>query len=240
MSAPGPDVTVLVPTYRRPERLRRLLAALAEQEASFSWELVVVDNDPDRSARSVVETAGVPAGGAVRYLTEARLGAVHARNRGIREPGGRVVAMLDDDVVPRPGWLAAVCEPVLRGTACGAGGPVVLDRTVERPRWFDESGIGGYLTAHSLGSTRRELAEDEIVVTANAAFNRQALERVGGFDERFGPRGRVQIVADDAHLVRELMRTGATLLWLPDAVVDHDLPPERLTRRYLLRRAYWQ
>jgi DNA-binding transcriptional LysR family regulator len=143
-------------------------------------------------------------------------------------------------VVPRPGWLATVCAPLLDGVASGAGGPVVLDAGVTRPRWFDEACIGGYLTAHSLGSDQRALAEDEIVVTANAAFDRDALQRIGGFDARFGPRGRVQIVADDAHLVRQLMRAGRTVLWLPGAVVDHDLPKERLTRRYLLRRAYWQ
>ena len=240
MTAPSPDVTVLVPTYRRPQRLRRLLAALVEQTAPFDWELLVVDNDPAGSARQVVEGVRPAFDVPIRYVIEGELGAVHARNRGLRETGGRVVAMLDDDVVPRPGWLATVCAPVLDGVASGAGGPVVLDAKVTRPRWFDEAGIGGYLTAHSLGSDQRALAEDEILVTANAAFDRSALHRIGGFDARFGPRGRVQIVADDAHLVRELMRAGGTLLWLPDAVVDHDLPKERLTRRYLLRRAYWQ
>jgi GT2 family glycosyltransferase len=240
MTAGQPDVTLLVPTYRRPERLRRLLDAVAVQQAPFAWELLVVDNDEEASARAVVEGAPVPPGVAVRYVVEPALGAVHARNRGVREATGRVLAMLDDDVVPRPGWLAAVCAPVLAGAAVGAGGTVVLDPDVRRPGWFDEAGMGGYLTAHALDVEPRPLTEDEIVVTANAAFDREAVRRIGGFDARFGPRGRVQIVADDAHLVRELMRAGGTVLWLPDAVVVHDLPAERLSRRWLLRRAYWQ
>jgi GT2 family glycosyltransferase len=240
MTAGQPDVTLLVPTYRRPERLRRLLDAVAVQQAPFSWELLVVDNDDNASARAVVDQAAVPPDVAVRYVTEPVLGAVHARNRGVREAAGRVIAMLDDDVVPRPGWLATVSAPVLAGEAVGAGGTVVLDPDVRRPGWFDEAGMGGYLTAHSLGDSRRALAEDEIVVTANAAFDRDAVQRIGGFDARFGPRGRVQIVADDAHLVRELIRAGGTVMWLPDAVVVHDLPAERLSRRWLLRRAYWQ
>src|SRR4051794_17787996 len=123
MTAPSPDVTVLVPTYRRPERLRRLLAAVVLQHAPFSWELLVVDNDADGSARTTVEPVRL-AGVSVRYVVEPALGAVHARNRGIREAAGRVVAMLDDDVVPRPGWLATVCAPLLEGAASGAGGPV--------------------------------------------------------------------------------------------------------------------
>lgn len=240
MDATQPDVTVLVPTYRRPDGLRRLLTAVASEAPPFRWEVVVVDNDRAGSARPVVEAvvAGFPV--PVRYVVEQSTGAVHARNRGIREAAGRVLAMLDDDVVPRPGWLAAVCAPVLAGEAVGAGGTVVLDPAVARPRWLDEDGLGGYLTAHSLGPDPRPLTANEIVVTANAAFDRAAVQQVGGFDPTYGPRGRVQIVADDAHLVRELVRAGGTVLWQPDAVVVHDLPPARLTRRYLLRRAYWQ
>jgi GT2 family glycosyltransferase len=235
-----PDVTLLVPTYRRPDGLRRLLAALADETAPFTWEVVIVDNDRAGSARPVVAamTGSLPV--PVRYVVEPASGAVHARNRGIQEASGRVLAMLDDDVVPRPGWLAKVCAPVLAGDAAGAGGTVVLDPDVERPRWLDEQGLGGYLTAHSLGSQPRALTEHEIVVTANAAFDRAAVEHIGGFDPTYGPRGRVQIVADDAHLVRQIMRAGGDVRWVPDAVVVHDLPPQRLTRRYLLKRAYWQ
>ncbi len=235
-----PDVTVLVPTYRRPEGLRRLLSAVAAEDPPFTWEVVVVDNDRAGSARQVVDDVSGRFFVPVRYVVEPATGAVHARNRGIAAAAGRVLAMLDDDVVPQPGWMAAVCAPVLAGEAAGAGGTVVLDPTVTRPRWLDEQGLGGYLTAHSLGAEPRALTEDEIVVTANAAFDRAAVDRVGGFDSTYGPRGRVQIVADDAHLVRQLMRAGGAVLWVPDAVVVHDLPPQRLTRRYLLRRAYWQ
>ena len=234
------DVTLLVPTYRRPDGLRRLLTAIAGEEPPFTWEIVVVDNDRAGSARDVVEAHRHLLPVPTRYVVETAVGAVHARNRGIKEAAGRVLAMLDDDVVPRPGWLAAVCEPVLSGEAAAAGGKVVLDPAVARPRWLDEDGLGGYLTAHSLGLERRALTGNEIVVTANAAFDREAVEQVGGFDPTYGPRGRVQIVADDAHLVREIMRAGGAVMWLPDAVVVHDLPPQRLNRRYLLRRAYWQ
>jgi GT2 family glycosyltransferase len=240
MTVSPPDVTLLVPTYRRPESLRRLLSAAVEQRAPFRWELLVVDNDARASARPVVESVHPPADVALRYVVEPNLGAVHARNRGVREAAAPVVAMLDDDVVPQPGWLAAVSTPLLEGTAVGAGGPVLLDPTVQRPRWFDEDGVGGYLTAHSLGGDRRALTADESLVTANAAFRRDALDGVGGFDDRFGPRGRVQLVADDAHLVRQLRRAGGVVAWVPEAVVVHDLPPERLTRSYLLRRAYLQ
>src|SRR4051812_31227511 len=142
-------VTVVVPTYRRPESLQRLLRSLSEQAAPFEWDAVVVDNDKAGSARDVVHAAA-GMGLAVRYEQEPCTGVAHARNRGVAAAAGDVLAFLDDDVVPLPGWLAAVCAPVVAGQAVAAGGPVILDPEVPRPRWFDEPGIGGELPSFSL------------------------------------------------------------------------------------------
>lgn len=243
-----PVVTVVVPTYRRPTGLARCLAALAGEEAPFTWDVVVVDNDgaageAERSAaRGVVQgfafaRPDVP----IRLETEAVQGAAHARNRGIAEARGEVIAMLDDDVVPCPGWLEAVCRPVVAGEAAGAGGKVVLDPGAPRPEWLDDTAVGGYLTAHDLGPDPHDLDYfAELVVTANAAFRRDVLLQIGGFDPAFGPRGRVQIVADDARLTRQVIGLGERVRWCPDAVVVHDLPAARTRLRWLLKRAWWQ
>lgn len=229
-------MSVVIPTYRRPDRLARLLPALAAQQAPFAWDVLVVDNDATGSARAVVAAAPMP----VRYEVESRNGAAHARNHGLASVQAPVVALLDDDVVPHEGWLAAVCAPVLDGTAVAAGGPVLLDPSVPRPPWFDEDGLGGYLAGFTLGATARDLAADEILLTANAALDRAAVLAVGGFDPALGPRHGRQIVADDAQLVRDLRRAGGRIRYEPAARVTHELPVERLRRGYLLRRAYWQ
>lgn len=235
----APDVSVVVPTYRRPGSLSRALAGIAAQRAPFSWDVVVVDNDPGRSAADVVRRAAADTLD-VCYVTESRVGAAHARNRGLAASEGRVVALLDDDVVPQPGWLATVCAPVREKVAVAAGGPVVLDPAVPRPRWLDEQGLGGYLTAFSLGAESRSVAEGEMLLTANMAVARSALDEVGGFDATFGPRGTKHLVADDVRLVRQLQSAGGRLDYVSDAVVVHELPAARLRRRYLLRRAWLQ
>jgi GT2 family glycosyltransferase len=233
------SVTVVIPTYRRPASVVRALSALATQDAPFDWDVVVVDNDASQSARDAVEQVG-RAGLDLRYEVEPLTGVAHARNRGVAVASGDVVALLDDDVVPQPGWLANVCAPVLAGAASATGGTVRLDPTVTRPRWFDEAGIGGYLASFGLAEGEHELGDRDLLLTANMAVLRAALDEVGGFDPTFGPRGGVQLVADDAHLVRQLVRHGHRVVYRSDAVVVHDLPPQRLTRRYLLRRAYLQ
>lgn len=239
-AAQGPVVSVILPTYRRPAGLTRALRGLALQTATFPWEVVVVDNHGGDRAEEIVAqlSHGHPA--SLRYHVEARPGASHARNRGLGEASGPIVAMIDDDVVPGPGWLVALVTPILEGQADGVAGRVVLDPTVPRPRWLDERVVGRYLTRFELGPVPRELRPDEFAVTANAAFRADLMDRVGRFDPRLGPRGRVQLVSDDVGLSYALMRAGARLLWVPDAVVVHDLPASRLRRRWLLRRAYLQ
>ena len=223
-----------VPTAARPEPLRRLLAALPLALQGISVvEVLVVDNAPQRPAD--VGDAGV------RVVVEPVPGAAAARNRALREATTSWIAFLDDDVVPQPGWLAALVEPVLADPRVRAvGGRVVLDPVVPRPRWFDEQGIGGYVTAFDLARPAGPLLEGEYVVTANALFHVPTLLAVGGFDEALGPRPGAQIVADDVHVVRELQRAGHEVRWQPSAVVVHDFPPDRRRPRWLLRRAYLQ
>jgi GT2 family glycosyltransferase len=232
-------VTVAVPTARRPESLRRLLvavpAALGGLPADVDVEVLVVDNAAERPVQDLVAAVASD----VRYVLEPEPGSAHARNRVLVETEADVVAFLDDDVVPHPGWLDALLVSVREG-AVAVGGPVRLDPTAHRPPWLDEAGIGGYLSAHDLGPAARDLAAGEHLLTANAAFRTDALRAVGGFDPRLGPRLGVQLVADDVHVVRELQRAGGRVAWQPAAVVTHDLPAERTARAWLLRRAYLQ
>jgi GT2 family glycosyltransferase len=234
-----PEVTVILPTYRRPVGLRRALDGLAGQaDPGVTWEVVVVDNGGSASLESWGGESSFPA--SLRLVHEQRLGAGHARNRGIAEARGVVTAMLDDDVVPQSNWLASLIEPMLAGRCHGAGGTVLLDPAVSRPSWFDEEGIGGYLTRFTLGEHERPIAGNEIVVTANAAFQTDLLRATGGFHPDLGPRGRTPMVADDAFLTRRFRALGSVVHFVPNAVVVHELSPERLRARYLFRRAYAQ
>ena len=228
-------VTVAIPTARRAGSLRRLLAALPAALDGAAADVVVVDNDPREPVQGVVAAAPLP----VRYLVEPQPGSAFARNLAVAEAGTELIAFLDDDVVPHPGWLAALTA-AMTDDVVAAGGPVELDPLAPRPPWFRDAGIGGYVSAHDLGHEARDLVAGEYLLTANAVFRTEALRAVGGFDPRLGPRPGVQLVADDVHVVRELQRAGGRVVWQPTAAVTHELPAERTSRRWLLRRAYLQ
>lgn len=226
------QITVVLPTFRRPEALARVLAGLAEQVDAPPYRLLVIDNDPGPHEPPVV-----PAGAALVH--EKTAGAAAARNRGIAETTTPLLAMLDDDVVPAPGWLKALATPVLEGRADLVGGRVLLDPGVARPTWLSEA-VEGYLTALDLGPFERPLAPVESLLTASLLTRTQLLRDIGGFDTRLGPSGGTQIVGDDAQVVRDLITSGARAVWVPAAVVVHELPASRLRARWVLKRAYLQ
>ena len=92
---PMPEVSIVIPTHDRPNFLKRALLSVVNQ-TFMDWEILVVQNGPDRGAKAVCENYSRE-GLAVRYLFEPRPGAAGARNAGIRASKGRFIAFLDDD-----------------------------------------------------------------------------------------------------------------------------------------------
>jgi GT2 family glycosyltransferase len=239
-------VTVVLPTHRRPDALRRALAGIARQEdPGVPWDVVIVDNDAPPGTTSDLDAATrLPV--EARVVLEPTLGASHARNRGIAEARGSIVAFIDDDVVPDPDWLCRLVEPVLAGRCDATGGRVDLDPDVPVPGWLPEW-LRPYLAEYHPADDERDLQAlpegaliEPYVLTANAAFTAEVLARSGGFDPLLGPRHGVPMVNDDVGLCRRVLALGATMRYVPSARVVHEVPSRRLTRRYVARRLYAQ
>jgi glycosyltransferase involved in cell wall biosynthesis len=166
-----PRISVVIPTFHRPDLIARCLGAvLAQRMAPEDYEVIVVDDGHDDTTRAVVE-AMAPAGGAPALCClrpSQGHGPAVARNAGWRAARGALVAFTDDDTVPDRDWLAEGEREI--GARVAVCGRVVVPAVAEPP------------TDHELMT--RGLASAEFV-TANAFVWREALERVGGFDERF-------------------------------------------------------
>ncbi len=235
------SATVVMPTHRRDEALKRALAGLARQtDPGVAWDVIVVDNDDPPGAEAIVAAAESSFPVNVRLVREGRRGASCARNRGVAEATGTLVVFIDDDVVPEPDWLRALLAPLLAGRCDGVGGRVLLDPSARRPGWFDAAWMGRCLAEYTPGEHESEIKADGYVLTASAAFKADMLRAVGGLDEVLGPRPDLPIVNDDVGLCRSLAALGCTIRYVPEAVVVHELPARRLRRRYLVRRFYAQ
>ena len=220
------SVAVCVITYRRPELLAELIQTLRPQLSAAGADLVVVDNDANRSAESVVREAA-DAGVAVRYECEPTPGIPAARNRAVDSSRTDLVAFTDDDVRPVAGWLDALLRCQHETQADVVTGPVRFVFPGGRPSWADG--------AHCFQERRAESADPSSwAITSNVLIRVGALrERDLRFNEGYGLAG-----GSDTELFRRLGRTGATFAWAQAAVVEELVEGSRATVSWAVRRSY--
>ena len=206
-----PDVSVVVATRDRAERLERLLAALRAQTLERErFEVVVVDDASSDGTARVLAAERERGELALEPISRGENGGWSvAREQGWRAARAPLVAFTDDDCAPEPGWLAA-------GLAASAASPgaIVRGRTVpDGEEWAALPALARPFTV-----TIDVPAPDPHAQTCNAFYPRELLEDAGGFDTHAFAR----IQGEDADLAWRLVEAGAAeLAWAPDAVVRH-------------------
>lgn len=226
----GASVVVGVPTYRRPEELETLLPLLlaqADDLPDHRVDVLVVDNDPAASARAVVEATGDDR---VHYSTQPVPGIAAVRNRildvATDDLDADLVAMIDDDERPEPGWLAALVLTWERTGADLVAGRVVPEFSGPLDPWV----------AAGRFHTRRNLATGAPLTVAaggNLLLDARRLRDLGQrFDVSVGLAG-----GEDTLFSRELHARGGSMVWCAESVAIDRVPPERMTRRWVLDRA---
>lgn len=136
-----PGATVVVATnVNRPAELLACVARLSELDYP-DYEVLVVDNRKSSAQGEDVlqELRGLPH---VRVVAERRPGTSAARNRGVAEAGGEIVAFTDDDVEVDRGWLKALGRRFTEEPAVDAVSGLILPKELETPAqiWFEQSG----------------------------------------------------------------------------------------------------
>lgn len=225
-------VVVAVLTFKRPRLLGDLLDDLAREvtaattalDAVGSCRIVIVDNDPDRSAAPVVATAA----GNVNYLCEPRPGLSAARNRALDEARhDDVLVFIDDDERPRPGWLGLMLRTYLDSTASAVAGAVESRFEVEPEPWI----VRGRFFQRRRPPTGTRI---QTAATNNLLLDVRRVRATGlRFDDRFALSG-----GEDTLFTRSLHRLGEPMVWCDEAVVVDLVPAARSTRRWVLMRAF--
>jgi succinoglycan biosynthesis protein ExoM len=221
-------VAVCVATYDRPDGLARLLDGLRAQRVSAAVRVVVVDNDAAGPCRAIAEAQASCFAHGLRYVVEPTRGITYARNRCVEAAGKDVdfVAMLDDDEVPDPGWLAELLRVQAETSADIVTGPVIPYFPTTAPAWVREGGFFDrprHETGHRLPHAH----------THNVLARRTVFDETGQFDNRFALTG-----GEDLEFFRRAVGRGFSVVWADDAPVQEWIPASRTTLAWLLRRSY--
>jgi glycosyltransferase involved in cell wall biosynthesis len=232
-------VSAVVCTHNRATYLRRALASLAAQTLPADrYEIVVVDNASTDATRELV-TRELASIARLRYVFEPALGVSRARNAGWRAARAPLVAYLDDDAIAAPDWLARATSAFARlDPAPGClGGPVLPIWEAPRPAWLPDA-LLPYLTVLELGDEAGPMPRGRFLYGTNSVFLRERLAEIGGYPDGLGPIGRWHRSGEDTFVQKQLRELGHPLWYDPALRVQHFVPPERVRRRWVLRRLY--
>ena len=150
------QATVAVCTHNRAALLPALVEALRRQACDDGFEILLIDSGSTDDTPRVLASLQTDRLPAVRTRRVERPGLCAARNEALALAAGAVVAFLDDDALPRSGWLRALLAPFADPQVGAVGGRIALRFEGASPPWLTAS-LHGLLTAYDLEPAPRAI-----------------------------------------------------------------------------------
>lgn len=216
-------LSVIVATHARPDSLGRLLLSLAPQLRPQERELILADN-------GTATPAPVPEGAPpLVHVHEPRPGKCRAQNLAIARATGEILVFLDDDLTVAPDYLDQVEHffrehpefTAMKGRILAAEDPKL--KAGDKRVYLDLP----------IADHGEQTVEVRGVLGANMAFRREALDRIGLFDERLGPGAAGH--EEETEISHRLVRSGYRIGYAPAALVLHEVDSARADRARFIR-----
>lgn len=209
----SPEISIVMPTFNRLDRIRRVLEAIAALDYDHeALELVVVSDGSTDGTNEYLSSLAFPA--KLRPVFQSNSGPAAARNRGLAEAQGKFIVFVDDDVVPHRDFLSAHMRTHRKATGDVAViGPLRSPDDFKLSPWvnWEQEMLEKQYNAMLRGDwepTARQF------YTGNASIQRDLLLSAGGFDENFRR-------AEDVELAYRLADRGVDFIFANDAVGWH-------------------
>jgi succinoglycan biosynthesis protein ExoM len=222
-------ICVCICTFRRPRLLAGLLKALdaQETEGNFGFDVVVVDNDRNASARTVVDSAVRRSERPIRYFIEPEQNIARARNKAVENARGDFIAFIDDDELPGERWLLDMYRALRLFETAGVLGPVLPRYEMAPPSWV----IRGEFFVHPSYYSGYFL-NWWLTRTGNCLLDGSLFREPGGrFLPEFGSGG------EDRDFFKRMIQHGHVFVWCEEAPVYEMVPRDRWNVLTMIRRA---
>jgi glycosyltransferase involved in cell wall biosynthesis len=226
-----PEVTVAIPTFRRPAPLARCLSSVLDQAgvARSAIEIIVIDNCPQASAKPTIDEARRSSDIPIIYVIEPRPGISHARNTAMATASARFIAFIDDDELAETDWLAELLGAQRRLSADMVFGPVLAE--VRARNCADAE----FFTAfYSICLERVTGPTKDSLYCGNVLLDNGFCQRAGlSFEPSLGLVG-----GEDLLFFRQAARKGARFAWCREARVHEIVPAYRATWKHVWLRSF--
>jgi len=223
-------ISVCICTYKRSHFLSPLIKSVDSQatEDLFTFDIIVVDNDWQRTAQKIVSLCKRECKTKITYAVEERQNISLARNKAIQYAKGDLIAFIDDDEIPDKFWLVTLYKAMGKYKADAVMGPVLPTYQVRPPKWVIEGKFferPTYKTGPLKNWTKGR--------TGNLLIKKSLFDSTGiGFDSKFGKGG------EDQDLTRRMMERGFIFIWCNEAIAHEIIPPAKWHIKNMIRKAF--
>jgi glycosyltransferase involved in cell wall biosynthesis len=231
-------LTAIICTYNRAKYIGNLLESVAKNDlAKSEYEIVLVDNNCTDNTREICEAfAKAHKDVNFRYVLEPEQGLSAARNKGIKEAKGDVIAYIDDDALVDTWYLRTYAEWfAMHPETMACGGPIEPLYETEEPSWMTPY-TKALLTAWmNYGDKVREYPKGRYPGGGNAAYRKEVFDKVGLFNTALGRKGGNLMGSEEKDIFDKMHALGMQVLYLPTPVLHHIIPQTKLEPDYFNR-----
>ncbi|MGH8071010.1 MAG: glycosyltransferase family 2 protein [Candidatus Entotheonellia bacterium] len=209
-------VSVIVCTHNRAYRLEQTLKSLQEMivPVGLPWEIIIVDNNSSDNTKEVIDNFINKFDLNVKYVVERHQGLSYARNMGVQEASGTIIAFTDDDCIVDRHWVTSISKEFHSDESiAGIGGRVELYNKMDRP--VSIRVYGGKMILSSIDRLFN------LIIGCNMAFARPVFDEIGVFDTDFGAGTRFASTEDIDFLYRTYKK-GLKIIYSPEVLVYHN------------------
>jgi glycosyltransferase involved in cell wall biosynthesis len=227
-------ITICIPSYKRPELLRKLILSIVDSRLNKSLisdvNIVVVDNDSLMTAESTVIELKEKFHNTYKidYFSFPIKGLANVRNELLRKSlilNPDFIVFIDDDEYASPEWLNNLVETIIVNKGDLAVGPV---------KSVVDSNVSKYLSCWFHRRDYPDNAKLNFTYTGNLIIRTESLLKHNiWFDNRFNKTG-----GEDSYFGQQMLKRGATIYWSAKAIVFETIPSGRANIKWLSNRYY--
>jgi GT2 family glycosyltransferase len=229
----GSDVSVVMACYTeaRLPNINAALESLHQQSRRPTQLIVAVDNN-----KSLADRLRADHGGITVVLNNGNRGASSTRNRGFEVVTTPYTAFLDDDETADRDWLLHLTQAFTTADVVGTGGKYETVWRAKKPMWFPDE--FAWVVGGSYAGLPTQTTSVRNVWSGNMAVRTDIFLQVGGFRTDFGKRGSIPQPEDTDLCIRMAEAAGGHWVYVPEAIIHHEVPAHRASLRFFLARCF--
>lgn len=231
--------SILICTFNRDRYIKYALQHVLNLEfTSSEYEVVVINNNStDNTEKICREVMNKNRNININYIVETNQGLSYARNAGIKYANGDYIIFIDDDAFVRNDYLLNLDNFLINfPDFIAGGGKIIPVYERDKPKWMN-SFLYPLIAAMDMGDSVKIFDKGKFPLGANMFYKKGVFNDIGYFKINLGRKGDILEGGEEKDFIARLKKTGTIVYYVPDVVVYHMIPDNRLTFDYIKKQA---